>query len=70
MSEGIAWVYEDHLVERSAMIMSERQVWRLPVVDRDERISASWRWAILPSKVRKSRPAAQARSEILKRSAI
>ena len=34
MSEGIAWVYEDESVEQAAMIMSERQVRRLPVVNR------------------------------------
>jgi CBS domain-containing protein len=38
MSEGIAWVYEDDSVENAAMIMSEWQVRRLPVVDRDKRL--------------------------------
>ncbi|MEK6246467.1 MAG: CBS domain-containing protein, partial [Pseudomonadota bacterium] len=38
MSEGIAWVYEDDSVEQVAKIMSERQVRRLPVVNRDKRL--------------------------------
>jgi CBS domain-containing protein len=38
MSEGICWAYEDDSVERAATIMSERQVRRLPVVDRDKRL--------------------------------
>ena len=36
MSEGVAWAYEDDSVEEAAKIMSERQVRRLPVVDRDQ----------------------------------
>ena len=38
MSEGVAWAYEDDSVENAAMIMSEWQVRRLPVVDRDKRL--------------------------------
>lgn len=38
MSEGIAWAYENGSVEQAAVIMSERQVRRLPVVDRDKRL--------------------------------
>ena len=38
MSEGICWAYEDDSVEQAATIMSERQVRRLPVVDRDKRL--------------------------------
>ena len=38
MSDGIAWVYEDDSVEQAAAIMSERQVRRLPVVNRDKRL--------------------------------
>ncbi len=64
MSEGIAWVYEDDSVEQAAMIMSERQVRRLPVVDRDKRlvgILALGDFAVESSEIR---PAAQALSEI------
>ncbi|MEO6623349.1 MAG: CBS domain-containing protein [Burkholderiaceae bacterium] len=38
MSEGIRWAYEDDTVERAAKIMSEHQVRRLPVVNRDKRL--------------------------------
>jgi len=66
MSEGVAWVYEDESVERAAMIMSERQVRRLPVVNRDKRlvgILALGNFAVESSEIR---PAAQALSEISK----
>ena len=66
MSEGIAWVYEDDSVERAAMIMSERQVRRLPVVNRDKRlvgIVALGDFAVQSSEIQ---PAAQALSEISK----
>ena len=38
MSEGICWAYEDDSVEQAATIMSERQVRRLPIVNRDKRL--------------------------------
>lgn len=38
MTEGIAWAFEDDTVEQGAKIMSERQVRRLPVVDRNKRL--------------------------------
>ena len=38
MSAGIAWAYEDDSVEQAAMIMSEHQVRRLPVMNRDNRL--------------------------------
>jgi CBS domain-containing protein len=66
MSEGIAWVYEDDSVERAAIIMSERQVRRLPVVNRDKRlvgIVALGDFAVESSEIH---PAAQALSEISK----
>ena len=64
ISEGIAWAYEDDSVEHAAMIMSERQVRRLPVVDRDKRlvgIVALGDFAVDHSEIR---PAAQALSQI------
>ena len=64
MSEGIAWAYEADSVEQAAMIMSERQVRRLPVVDRDKRlvgIVALGDFAVESSEIR---PATQALSEI------
>ena len=66
MSEGIAWAFEDDSVEQAAKIMSERQVRRLPVVDRDKRlvgIVALDDFAVESSEIR---PAAQALSEISK----
>ena len=66
MSEGVAWAYEDDSVEQAAKIMSERQVRRLPVVDRDKRlvgIVALGDFAVESSEIR---PAAQALSEISK----
>ena len=64
MSAGIAWTYEDESVEQVAKIMSERQVRRLPVVDRDKRlvgIVALGDFAVEKSEIL---PAAQALSEI------
>ena len=66
MSEGIAWAYEDDTVEQAAKIMSERQVRRLPVVDRDKRlvgIIALGDFAVERSEIK---PAAEALSEISK----
>ncbi len=66
MSEGIAWAYEDDTVEHGAVIMSERQVRRLPVVDRNKRlvgIVALGDFAVDRSELQ---PAAQALAEISK----
>ncbi len=66
MSEGISWAYEDDSVEAAARIMSERQVRRLPVVDRDKRlvgIVALGDFAVESSEVR---PTAEALSGISK----
>ena len=38
MSEGVFWAYEDDSVDEAARLMSERQVRRLPVVNRDKRL--------------------------------
>lgn len=38
MTAGVCWAYEDDPVDVAARIMSERQVRRLPVVDRDKRL--------------------------------
>lgn len=38
MSKGVAWVYEDDSVEQAAIIMSEHQVRRLPVMNREKRL--------------------------------
>jgi CBS domain-containing protein len=38
MSEGICWAYDDDTLERGATLMSNNQVRRLPIVDRDKRL--------------------------------
>ena len=38
MSRGICWAYEDDSVDVAARLMSERQVRRLPIVDREKRL--------------------------------
>ncbi|MBC7619181.1 MAG: CBS domain-containing protein [Candidatus Saccharibacteria bacterium] len=66
MTEGIAWVFEDETVEDAAKMMSQRQVRRLPVVDRNKRlvgIVALGDFAVESSEIR---PAAEALSEISK----
>ncbi len=64
MTEGIAWVFEDESVEAVTKRMSERQVRRLPVVDRNKRlvgIVALGDFAVESSEIR---PAAEALAEI------
>jgi CBS domain-containing protein len=64
MSTGICWAYEDDTVESAAKIMSERQVRRLPVVNRDKRlvgIVALGDFAVDSSEIR---PAAEALAKI------
>ena len=66
MTKGIAWAYEDETVEQAVRIMSERQVRRLPVVDRDKRlvdIVALGDFAVESSEIQ---PAAKALAEISK----
>ena len=66
MSDGIAWAYDDDSVEQAAKIMSERQVRRLPVVNRAKRlvgIVALGDFAVESAEVR---PAAQALAGISK----
>ena len=38
MSEGVFWAYDGDPVEKAAQLMSEQQVRRLPVVNRDKRL--------------------------------
>ena len=38
MSEEIIWTYEDNTIEEAAELMSEHQVRRLPIVNRDKRL--------------------------------
>lgn len=66
MSEGVAWAFEDESVDEAVKIMSERQVRRLPVVDREKRlvgIVSLGDFAVQRSEIQ---PAAQALAEISK----
>ena len=66
MSEGIAWVFEDQSVEDAAKMMSERQVRRLPVVDRKKRLVGIVTLGDFAVESSEIRPAAEALSEISK----
>ena len=66
MSDGIAWAYEDDSVEQAAKIMSERQVRRLPVVDRDKRLVGIVALGDFAVESSEFRPAVKALSEISK----
>ena len=66
MSDGIAWAYEDDSVDKAVMIMSERQVRRLPVVNRDKRLVGIVALGDFAVEVAQIRPAAVALSEISK----
>ena len=66
MSKGITWAYEDDSVDDAARIMSEHQIRRLPVINRDKRlvgIVALGDFAVDSSEIE---PAAEALSEISK----
>ena len=66
MSKGVAWAYEDETVDEAAKIMAEKQVRRLPIVNRDKRlvgIVALGDFAVDRAEIK---PAAEALSEISK----
>ena len=64
MSEGVAWAYEDDSVENTAMVMSEWQVRRLPVVDRDKRLVGIVTLGDFAVESQDIQPVAEALSEI------
>ena len=66
MSKGIAWAYEDETVEEATTIMSERQVRRLPVVNRDKRLVGIVALGDIAVERSEIEPAAEALSEISK----
>ena len=66
MSAGIAWAYEDDSVEQAAKIMSDRQVRRLPVVDRDKRLVGIVALGDIAVQSSEILPAAEALAEISK----
>ena len=66
MSKGIAWAYEDETAEEATTIMSERQVRRLPVVNRDKRLVVIVALGDIALERSEIEPAAEALSEISK----
>lgn len=64
MSEGIHWAYEDEPVDRAARIMSEHQIRRLPIVNRDKRLVGIVALGDLAVKEPEPGPAAEALCEI------
>lgn len=64
MSEGVQWAYEDEPVERAVEIMSQHQIRRLPIVNRDKRLVGIVALADLATKEPKMEPAAKALSDI------
>lgn len=66
MSKGIAWAYEDETVEEATTIMSERQVRRLPVVNREKRLVGIVALGDIALERSEIEPAAEALSEISK----
>lgn len=64
MSEGIYWCFEDQTVDDAVKIMSENQIRRLPVVDRDKRLIGIVALADLAAGKTDIEAAAQALAEI------
>lgn len=64
MSPGIVWAFEDESVDRALEIMSERQVRRLPVVNRDKRLVGIVALGDLAEEKSEAKPAGKALSEI------
>ena len=64
MSKGITWAYEDNSVEEAAVLMSEHQVRRLPVLDRNKRLVGIVALGDFAAERSESRPAAEALSQI------
>jgi len=64
MSEGIQWCFEDDSVDQAVKIMSEHQVRRLPIVNRDKRLVGIVALADLAAGKTEIGPAAEALAEI------
>ena len=64
MSEGIHWAFEDDPVEKAAQIMSEHQIRRLPIVNRDKRLVGILALGDLAVQESKADTAGEALSEI------
>lgn len=66
MSDGVAWAFEDESVDQAVKIMSERQVRRLPVVDREKRLVGIVSLGDFAVERTEIQPAAEALAEISK----
>lgn len=66
MSDGIVWAYDTDSVEDAARLMSEHQVRRLPVVDKDKRLVGIVALGDFAVESRDIAPAAEALVEISK----
>lgn len=66
MSDGVAWAFEDESVDEAVKIMSERQVRRLPVVDREKRLVGIVSLGDFAVERTEIQPAAEALAEISK----
>ena len=60
MSEGVVYAYEDQSVGEAAAIMADRQIRRLPVLDRDKRLAGIVALADLAVEAPSDKPAAEA----------
>ena len=70
MSQGVTWVYEDNSVEEAVVLMSEHQVRRLPVLDRNKRLVGIVALGDLAVEHSSTRPAAEALAQISKPSRL
>lgn len=64
MSDGICWAFEDEPVERAAEIMGDKQVRRLPIVNRDKRLVGIVALGDIATDRAEQKPAAEALREI------
>jgi CBS domain-containing protein len=66
MSQGVTWVYEDNSVDEAVVLMSEHQVRRLPVLDRNKRLVGIVALGDLAVEHSAVRPAGEALAQISK----
>jgi CBS domain-containing protein len=64
MSEGIRYCFEDQEVDEAAGLMSEEQIRRLPVLDRDKRLVGIIALADLATTLEAAEPAGKALSGV------
>jgi CBS domain-containing protein len=70
MSQGVTWVYEDNSVDEAVVLMSEHQVRRLPVLDRNKRLVGIVALGDLAVEHSAVRPAGEALAQISKPSRL